>query len=202
MTAPFVFPKDFGAMREQLHLIENAGVDVRDSIQSAVEDAFRWTLRRHPLIDTALIANWAEELACSMEAGAMELRNPRRYASAALEGKVKDWLKTGAAKLEPVGVGFDLERFGVANGSTQSVLDQSLLIEQVTTTLNDRDRFILVLLVDGSTDTEIASALKISPSAGRKAIQRMRERIAASLQGSRSTKRTGHGPRAFCETKG
>ncbi len=202
MTTPFVFPRDFGAMREQLHLIDNAGVDVRGSIQSAVEHAFRWILRSYPLVDPALIANWAEELACSMEAGAIDLRNPRRYASAALEGKVKDWLKTGAAKLQPMGVGSDLERFGGVNGSTQSVLDQSLLIEQVTTTLNERDRFILVLLLDGCTDTEIASALKISPSAGRKAIQRMRERSAASLQGSRRTKQSGHGPPALCETKG
>ena len=189
-------------MQARLHLIDSAGIHVRASIQASVEDAYRWTLRSFPLVDPALIANWAEDVACSMETVADTLRNPRRYATAALQGKVKDWLKTGAAKLETIGVSRDLERLGGASGKTQAVLDRSLLIEQLKTTLSERDRFILVLLLDGSTDSEIAAALGVSPSAGRKAIQRMKERISATLKGSRSANPSGHSSAAFCETKG
>ncbi len=189
-------------MQARLHLVDTAGVHVRASIQAAVEDAFRWTLRSFPLIDTALMSNWAEEVARSMEAASGDIKNPRRYAAAALQGKVKDWQKTGAARLEPVGIGSDLERLSGADSKIQTALDRALLLEQAKISLNERDRLILALLLDGCNDAEIAAALKISPVAGRKAIERMKDRISTTLRGSRSANPSGNGSGALCMKKG
>ena len=188
--------------RAELHLVDTAGRPVRPTVQAAVEDAFRWAIRSCPLVDAALIANWAEEVACSMEAMASELRNPGRYATAALNGKVRDWQRTGAAKLEPMGMGRDLERIGGTNGRVQGALDRKVFFEQIKSTLNDRDQVILLLLLDGSSNTEVASALAVTSSAGRKAIQRVKERIAATLKVSRVKNDPEHGTRTLCPTKG
>lgn len=190
-------------MRAPLHLVDTAGNDIRASIRVAVEDAYRWTVRKYPLVDSALIANWAENLACSMEALGDDFINPQRYAVVALKGRVRDWLKTGAAaRLEPIGIGRDLERFGGSDTDAQAVLEQNRLLEQVTSPLNERDRIILTLLLGGFDDAEIASALHVSASAGRKAIQRMRERISPTLNDSRRKRHPGHELPTLCETKG
>ncbi len=189
-------------IRAHLHLVDTAGEDVRVSIKTAVEDAFRWIVRSFPLVDSALIANWAEDVAHAMEAAGGDLRNPGRYATVALHGKVRDWLKTGAAKLEPVGVGRELERLGGYDTATQGVLDRALLFEQLKATLKGRDQVILALLLYGCTDDEISAHLGVTRSAGRKAIQRMKERMSATLQGSRSTNGAGHRSTTLCVTKG
>lgn len=190
-------------MRAPLHLIDTVGSPVRASIQAAVEDAYRWTVRKYPLVDPALIANWAEKLACSMEAEGDDFINPQRYAVVALKGKARDWLKTGAAaRLEPIGIGRDLERAGGFNADAQAVLEQNRLVEQVTTPLNERDRIIFVMLQSGFDDTEIAAALRVSASTGRKAIQRMRERISINLNDSRRKRHPGRELPTLCETKG
>ena len=189
-------------IRAPLYLVDTAGSPVRPAIHAAVADAFRWAVRNSPLVDPALIANWAEEVACSMEAMAPPVRNPGRYAAAALNGKIRDWLRTGPAKLEPMGVSRDLERLGGADETVQGLWDQKLFFEQVKATLNDRDQVILLLLLDGLTDAEVASALELTSSAARKAIQRMKERIAATLMRSRVKNDPEHGSVALCETKG
>jgi len=188
--------------RAELHLVDTAGRPVRPSVQAAVEDAFRWAIRNCPLVDAALIANWSEEVACSMETIAAELRNPARYAAAALNGKVRDWQRTGAAKLETMGMGCDLERVGGTSERIQGALDRKVFFEQIKATLNDRDQVILLLLLDGSSDTEVASALAVTSSTGRKAIQRVKERIAATLKVSRVKNDPEHGTRTLCPTKG
>jgi DNA-directed RNA polymerase specialized sigma24 family protein len=137
-----------------------------------------------------------------MESVATELKNPGRYATAALNGKVRDWQRTGPAKLEPMGIGRDLERIGGANERVQVALDRKVFFEQVKATLNDRDQVILLLLLDGSSDTEVASALAVTPATGRKAIQRVKERIAATLKISRVKNDPEHGARTLCPTKG
>lgn len=185
-----------------LHLVDTSGSCVRPAIQMAVEDAFRWALRGFPLVDPALIANWAEEVASSMEAMGSDLRNPGRYAAIALNGKVRDWQRTRPAKLELVGAGHDLERIGGTNRGVQGDTDQRVLFEQLKATLNDRDQVILLLLLDGSTDKEIASALTVRAPAARKAIQRMKERLVKNLSSSRTKQDPGHGSRTLCETKG
>lgn len=190
-------------MQAPLHLIDTVGTPVRASFQAALEDAYRWTVRKYPLVDPALIANWAEDLACSMEALGDDFLNPQRYALVALKGRARDWLKTGAAaRLEPVGIGRDLERAGGSSVDAQAVLEHNRLVEQVTTPLNERDRIIFVMLQTGFDDTEIAAALHVSASTGRKAIQRMRERISKTLNDSRRKRHPGNGLPTLCETKG
>ena len=177
-------------IRAQLHLVGSRGLPVSTKLQDAVESAFRWTVRAFPNVDSALIADWAEEVALAMEAIVGELHTPGRYAAAALNGKVRDWLKTGPAKLEAAGVGVELERLGGVDPAATSALDGKRLLEQIQVTLSDRDQLILMLLTDDSTDSEIAQALRLSDTAARKAIQRFRDRIASQLGITRRTK--GH----------
>ena len=171
-------------------------------VRVAVEEAFHWVMRRHPLVDPALIANWAEEVACSMQSMDADLGSPGRYADAALQGKVRDWQRTKPAKQQPMGIGADLERIGGADRQVQAVMDRKVLFEQVKATLSERDQLILVLLLDGLTTTEVASALAVTDSAGRKAIQRVKERMAAAASAPRTKNDPSQGSPTLCETKG
>ena len=175
-----------------LHLVDIAGSPVRSEVESAVERAFRWVLRDYPRVDSAMIANWAEDVARSMEERAASLISPQRYAYAALKGKVRDWMRSGAAKEEVAGIGLDLERIGGLSGSFQSASDRKILFEQLKATLNERDRYILVLLLeDKMSPATVANALDTSYPAAAKAIQRVKERIAITLNGSRKIDDSG-----------
>lgn len=189
-------------IQPHLHLVDTEGKPVKPSTEAAVSQAYRWVVREFPLVDTALIANWAELVANTMEAKAATVRDAKQYAFAALRGKVLDWLRTATARVEHVGVGRDLERMGGSHGSPQDQLDRKLLFEQLKATLNERDQVILVLLLDGTSDGEIGKALGITPAAARKAIQRMKERISAQLVSERSKGETGHASRNLYATKG
>jgi DNA-directed RNA polymerase specialized sigma24 family protein len=154
-------------------------------------------------VDPALIANWAEEVAHSMQGRAAALISPQRYAYSALKGKVRDWMKSGAGKEQVAGIGRDLERIGGLSGSFQGVIDRKILFEQLKATLSERDRYILVLLLEDKTSpATVANALGTSYPAAAKAIQRVKERIASSLTGARKIDDPGHGSTQFCETKG
>ena len=83
-------------IRAQLHLVDTTGTVVCPEVESAVERSFQWVLRDYPQVDPAMIANWAEEVARSMQARVTTLVSPQRYAYAALKGKVRDWMKSGA----------------------------------------------------------------------------------------------------------
>lgn len=174
-------------VRPHLHLVDPNGIAVRPEVQIAVETAFRWVVRDFPLVDSAMIANWAELVAVTMEARADALISPQRYAYSALKGRVRDWQRTGPAREETVGANRDLERIGGLNGSFQVQIDQKILFDQLKTSLNERDRYILVLLLEDNTSPMIvAEALGTSYSAAAKAIQRVRERIAATLNRSKA----------------
>ena len=92
---------------------------------------------------------------------------------------------------------------GGVDRSFQVEIDRKLLFEQLKTSLNERDRYILVLLLqDETSPAVIATALGLSYTAAAKAIQRVKERIAASLVGVSGRNDFGHGSPQFCETKG
>ena len=186
-------------IRAQLHLVASAGTSISSPIKTAVENAFRWTLRRYPMVDSALIANWAEDVALSMETAVNDLQNPSRYAMAALSGRVRDWLKTCPAQLECAGLGNELERLAGSTEALQSAVDGRVLVEQLKATLSGRDHVILVLLVDGATDGEISAALGVAAPTARKAIQRLRDRLAAKLNRPRAKNHPGHGSTALCK---
>ena len=83
--------------KSELHLISDSGDTVTPEIAAAVEAAYRWAVSLFPSTDTALLANAAERLAKNMEANKRELGSPRRYAYAAMHGKVRDLQRTKAA---------------------------------------------------------------------------------------------------------
>lgn len=174
-------------VRPHLHLVDLNGNAVRPEVQVAVETAFRWVVRDFPLVDSAMVANWAELVAVSMEARADTLISPQRYAYSALKGRIRDWQRTGPAREETVGVDRDLERIGGLTDSFQVQVDRKILFDQLKASLNERDRYILVLLLEDNTSPAVvAGALGTSYSAAAKAIQRVRERIAATLDRSKA----------------
>lgn len=193
----------FSMSRTQLHLVGSTGVPVSLDIRAAVESAFGWAVREFPYLDEAVVAGWAEDVASAMELKSEGVGSPRRYAYAALHGRVRDWMKSGAARETSVGIGESLEALGGANGSFQGMVDRSILFEQLKATLNERDRYILVLLLqDNTSPATVASALGVSYAAAAKAIQRVKDRIAATLVGDADKNNPGRGSPQFCETKG
>jgi len=189
--------------RAQLHLVDGNGIAIASEIENAVERSFHWVLRDYPQVDPALIANWAEDLARRMQAREIPITSPMRYAYAALKGKVRDWMKSGVAQERLAGVGRDLGPIGGFGGSFQSAVDRKILFEQLKATLNERDRYILVLLLqDQTSPATVANALGTTYPTAAKAIQRVKERIANTLKGARKIDDSGHGSPQFCETKG
>jgi hypothetical protein len=189
--------------RAQLHLVDTSGIAVCPEVETAVERSFHWVLRDYPQLDSAMIANWAEEVALSMQVRVTTIISPQRYAYAALKGKVHDWMRSAPAKEEVAGLGRDLERIGGLNGSFEGAVDRKILFEQLKATLNERDRYILVLLLEDNTSpATVAKALGTTYPAAAKAIQRVKERIASKLTGARKVGDPGHGSPQFCETKG
>ena len=189
--------------RAQLHLVDTSGTAVCAEVEAAVERSFHWVLRDYPHLDSAMIANWAEEVALSMQMRVTTIVSPQRYAYAALKGKVHDWMRSAPAKEEVAGLGRDLERIGGLNGSFEGAVDRKILFEQLKATLNERDRYILVLLLqDNTSPATVANALGTTYPAAAKAIQRVKERIASKLTGARKVGDPGHGSPQFCETKG
>ena len=189
--------------RAQLHLVDSSGTAVCPEVETAVERSFHWVLRDYPQVDSAMIANWAEEVALSMQVRVTTIVSPQRYAYAALKGKVHDWMRSAPAKEEVAGLGRDLERIGGVNGSFERAVDRKILFEQLKATLNERDRCILVLLLEDNTSpATVAKALGTTYPAAAKAIQRVKERIASKLNGARKVGDPGHGSPLYCETKG
>ena len=189
--------------RAQLHLVDTSGTAVCPEVETAVERSFQWVLRDYPQLDSAMIANWAEEVALSMQMRVTIIVSPQRYAYAALKGKVHDWMRRAPAKEEVAGLGRDLERIGGLNGSFEGAVDRKILFEQLKATLNERDRYILVLLLEDNTSpATVAKALGTTYPAAAKAIQRVKERIASKLTSARKVGDAGHGSPQFCSTKG
>ena len=186
-----------------LHLVDPNGVNLNPKISAAVELAFCWVVRDFPQIDTAQIANWAEEVGSLMQHRDAPIEFHNRYAYVALKGKVRDWLRTKPANEEVAGIGTELERVSAAKASFQADSDRKILFEQLKSTLNERDRFILILLLDGkSSPATVAEALGTSYPAAAKAIQRLKERIATVLTKTRARSDKNLGSVRFCETKG
>jgi DNA-directed RNA polymerase specialized sigma subunit len=126
-----------------------------------------------------------------------------RYAYAALKGKVSDWLRTKVANEQVAGIGPDLERIGGVRPSFQPAADRKILFEQLKSSLNERDRYILMLLLDDETSpATVAEALGMSYDAAAKAIERVKKRLKKAFAKTQRRGETNPGPVRFCETKG
>jgi RNA polymerase sigma factor (sigma-70 family) len=170
-------------MRQQeLHLIDVNGNSVTPTIRDAVECAYRWVLKDYPQVDPAIVANLAERLATSMETNKETIWSAHRYATSALHRQVRHWLRQKSSQEIPVGLEKELEQWAGPNHEFLRAIDREMLFQHLKTTLNERDRSILVILVQSNANpSEVATALGISHDAATKAIQRVRERIARSL---------------------
>ncbi|CAN5412129.1 hypothetical protein BH10ACI4_BH10ACI4_06560 [soil metagenome] len=189
--------------RMTLHLVDANGAAVSGEIEHAVKRSFAWVIRAYPNVDSALIANWAEEVAIAMESRAGEFTSPIRYAEAALKGRVHDWLRSATAKEEVAGISFDLERLAGTSGSFEKTVERHILFQQLKGVLNERDRMILFLLLEDKTSPkDVAAVLDTSYPAAAKAIQRVKERIAEALRGPKKDDGEGRLPSQYCETKG
>lgn len=188
--------------RAQLHFIDTPGGSVEVAIRQAIELAFRFVVRDYPGVDPVRIAAWAEGLVPSLQARGGGIDDLERHAYSALKHKVRDWRRTGAAQEQLLGVGLELERKGGITASFQGEVDRKILFEQLKATLGERDRSILALLLEDKSAQEIATELGSEYPAMRKAIQRLKERLALTARGEREKPESGHGPAQFCETKG
>src|SRR5271163_3487633 len=179
----FFWGLEMGTMGQTLlHLVDQRGQTLPVAIRLAVEAAHRWVRWEYPHLDEAVVAGWAEDVGQAMGARLDEIRSPYRYAFAALHGKVREWFRSNASKEILVGTARELELWAGIDRSTQRVIYRAVLFDQLKTKLSERDRHILVLLQQDITGpASVAAALGVSYSAAAKAIQRVKERIAAIL---------------------
>jgi RNA polymerase sigma factor (sigma-70 family) len=163
-----------------LHLVDEHGQPVPPQVRLAVEAAYRWVAREYQHFDQAVLAGMAEAVALAMCRRLDRIEFPRRYAVAALTGKLHEWYRAHPAVeviLEPD----DIEHVRKARPTPASSADLSVLFSEIKAQLSERDRQILVLMEQDLGPQEIAKAFEISYSAAAKAIQRARERMAAIL---------------------
>ena len=125
--------------RTQLHLVNHQGQSLSVATRAAVEAAYAWALLEFPHIDPAQLAGWAEEVGKAIDARAEPVESPKRYAFAALHGKVREWFRNRASKEIVVGLGADLEKWAGVDGNVQRMMDRRIFFDQVKTKLNDRE---------------------------------------------------------------
>jgi DNA-directed RNA polymerase specialized sigma24 family protein len=163
-----------------LHLVDQYGQPVPPQVRLAVQAAYRWAEREYERFDRAVLAEMAEALALAMCRRQDRIELPRRYAVAALAGKLQEWYRAHPAvevMLDPE----DLEQVIKAEPVPATSPDLSVLFAEMKAQLSERDRQILVLLEQDLGPREIAKAFDISYSAAAKAIQRARDRMASIL---------------------
>ncbi len=168
-----------------LHLIDSGGFVLSADIRAACETAFKRVVQDFPNFDQALIADWAEEVAASMDERGESIQFPRRYAYMALRGKIRDWSKTGPGRAELKGIRPDPDEVGSLSESFTDQIERKVLFEQILPALSERDRAILVLLLNEESTTSIASFLNTNYAAAAKAMQRMKDRVSVVLNGRR-----------------
>jgi DNA-directed RNA polymerase specialized sigma24 family protein len=168
--------------RTFLHLVDFQGRYLSSIQRDAVEAAYRWAIREFPRLDQARLANWAEQVGASLAKREETIESPRRYAFAALHGKIREHFRSGGANQIAVGISHELEKWAGLDMKTARQIERTVLFGQLSTRLSERDRFILVLLLqDVTSPAKVAVALGVSYSAAAKAIQRVKDRISTML---------------------
>jgi DNA-directed RNA polymerase specialized sigma24 family protein len=164
-----------------LHLVNEHGQPVPPSVRVAVETAYHWVLREYEHFDQALLAGMAESVALAMCRRLVQIEFPRRYAIVALTGKLQEWYRAHPG----VEVSLELEESERIKGPRPGAMtsaDLGILFAEIKVQLSERDRQILVLMEqDLGGPQQIAEVFEMSYSAAAKAIQRVRDRMAAIL---------------------
>jgi DNA-directed RNA polymerase specialized sigma24 family protein len=124
-----------------------------------------------------------------------EIAAPKQYAQVALSREVHDWMRAHQGLEVSVAQPGELERLASATSTrigTTVNAESEIFFAQLRKHLTERDRHILVLMEqDLDKPPDIAAALDISYDAAAKALQRVRERVAAILRGT-TTSGTGN----------
>jgi RNA polymerase sigma factor (sigma-70 family) len=163
-----------------LHLVDEDTNPVKSEIRIAVEAAFRWSVREYRNIDEAELAAMAEAVALGMSKRFGDIQSPRRYAFAAMTGRIQGWFRAHPAKMVSFETEDEFDREVGPDGRFLFDIERRLLIAQIRGQLNKRDRQICILLEqDISSPGDIAKALEISYAAAAKALQRAKERMAS-----------------------
>jgi DNA-directed RNA polymerase specialized sigma24 family protein len=178
-----------GRREPLLHVVDGSGHELESDLQSAVHAAYLRVLslfRRK--VDDSVLADMAEDVAASIAIKRSSIRSIRSYSTAALIGKVKDWLRTQPRIDVSVGQLAELEDVGyAAEDPAFAEVEIQRLLEQLNKQLTERDRLILLLMIRGQGDPKhIGAALHLNYAAAAKAIQRTRSRVADILSGSGS----------------
>ena len=164
-----------------LHLVDEQGRPVPPSVRVAVETAYHWVLREYEHFDQALLAGMAESVALAMCRRLVHIEFPRRYAIVALTGKLQEWYRAHPGVEVPLELE-ESERIKGPRPDAMSSADLSILFAEIKVQLSERDRQILVLMEqDVGSPQQIAEVFEMSYSAAAKAIQRVRDRMAAIL---------------------
>lgn len=183
-----------------LHLVDEHAQPVPPQVRLAVEAAYRWAEREYQHFDHAVLAGMAEAVALAMCRRLDRIQFPRRYAVAALMGKLHEWYRAHPA-VEVLMDPAEFEDLPDDKPQSISAAELNLLFSEIKTRLSERDRQILVLLEQDLGPAEIAKMFEISYSAAAKAIQRARERMTAILSATGNDRReedeTMSRPRAF-----
>ena len=163
-----------------LYLVDEDNKPVKPEIRMAVEAAFRWSVREYRNMDEADLAAMAEAVALGMSKRLEEIQSPRRYAFAALTGRIQEWFRAHPAKIVSFETEDELDRQVGPDERFVFDVERRLLFAQIRRQLSERDREICILLEQDLTSPgEIAKVLEISYAAAAKALQRARKRMAA-----------------------
>ena len=163
-----------------LHLVDQDNTPDKPEIRMAVEAAYGWSIRDFRNIDEADLAAMAEAVALNMAKRFDEIQSPRRYAFAALMGRIEEWFRRHPAKM----VSFQSDgEFDKAIGPDDRFtleVERKLLFAQIRDHLSERDRLICILLEHGmGRPREIAKVLGLSYKAAHQALQRTKKRMAS-----------------------
>jgi RNA polymerase sigma factor (sigma-70 family) len=163
-----------------LYLVDEDNKPVKPEIRMAVEAAFRWSVREYRNMDEADLAAMAEAVALGMSKRLEEIQSPRRYAFAALTGRIQEWFRAHPAKIVSFETEDELDRQVGPDERFVFDVERRLLFAQIRRQLSERDREICILLEQDLTSPgEIAKVLEISYAAAAKALQRARKRMAS-----------------------
>jgi len=181
-----------------LYLVDEHNAAVKPEIRIAVEAAYRWSVREYRNIDEADLAGMAEGIALAMSKRLDEIQSPRRYAFAALTGRIQGWFRAHPAKMVSYGSEDELDREIGSEDRFATDVERRLLFAQIRSRLSERDRQIFILLEqDVSSPREIAKVLEISYWAAAKALERARERMASIVMVEGAGAEQSSKPRLF-----
>lgn len=110
------------------------------------------------------------------------VQSPYRYASTALQAKIREHFRSYGSREVLLGTHGELDAQAGGELHSARAMQRDVLFGELRNQLSERDRRIFILLQQDITSPQsIGSALGISYSAAGKAVQRLRERLQAIL---------------------